>query len=180
MDVRIGLQRKLSTEELILLNCGAREDSWESLGLLGDKPVHPKGNQSWIVIGRTDTETEAPILWPPDARNWLTGKDPDAGNDWKQEEKGTAEDEMVGWHHRFNGHEFEQAPGDGDGQGSLVCCSPWGNRVGCVWVIEQQQHNQNWHEELLWLNNMTSVHLSANIRMQMQIMYVILLTIWSI
>ena len=92
------------------------------------KPVNPKGNQSWMFIGRTDAEAEAPILWPPDAKNWLTGKDPDAGKDWRQEEKGTTEDEMVGWHHRLDGHEFEQALGVSDGQGSLVCCSPWGHK----------------------------------------------------
>ena len=90
------------------------------------QPVHPKGNQSWIFIGRTDAEAETPILWPPDVKNWLIGKDPDAGKDWRQYEKGTTEDEMVGWHHWLNGHEFEQAPGIGDGQGNLACCSPWG------------------------------------------------------
>ena len=84
------------------------------------KPVNPKGNQSWIFIGRTDAEVEAPILWPPDLENWLTGKDPDIGKDWRQEEKGTTEDKMVGWHHWLNGHEFEQAPRVGDGQGSLA------------------------------------------------------------
>ena len=88
------------------------------------KPIYPKGNQSWIFIGMTDTET--PILWPSDAKNWLIGKDPDSGKDWRQEEKGTTEDEMVGWHHWLDGHEFEQTPGVGDGQGSLACCSPWG------------------------------------------------------
>ena len=88
------------------------------------KPIHPKGNQSWIFIGRIDAEVL--ILWPPDMKNWLTGKDPDAGQDRRPLEKGTTEDEMVGWHHRLNGYEFEQAPGVGDGQGSLVCCSPWG------------------------------------------------------
>ena len=88
------------------------------------KPVNPKGNQSWILIGRTDAEAEAPILWLPDVKNWLTGKDPDAGKDWRQEEKLTAEDEMAGWHHHFNGHESEQAPGVGDVQGSQACCSP--------------------------------------------------------
>ena len=81
-------------------------------------------HQSWIFIGRTDAE--APILWPPDAKNWLTRKDPDVGKDWRQRKKGTTEDEMVGWHHWLDGHEFEQALGVGDGQGSLVCCSPWG------------------------------------------------------
>ena len=90
------------------------------------KPVHPKGNQSWIFIGRTNAEVETPILWLPDAKNWLIRKDPDAGKDWRQEEKGMKKDEMVGWHYQLYGHEFEQAPGVGDGQGSLVCCSPWG------------------------------------------------------
>ena len=88
------------------------------------KPVHPKGNQSWIFTGRTDAE--APILGPPDWKNWLTRKDPDTGKDGRQEEKGMKADEMVGCHHRLNGHEFEQAPGDGEGEGSLACCSPWG------------------------------------------------------
>ena len=92
------------------------------------KPVHPKGNQSWIFIGRTDAEAETPILWPPNVKNWLIGKDPDAGKDWRQEEKGMTEDEIVGRHHRHYGHEFEQALGIGDGQGCLVCCSPWGHK----------------------------------------------------
>ena len=88
--------------------------------------VHPKGNQSWIFIGRIDAEAETPILWPPDANNQLIRKDPDAGKDWRQEEKGTTEDEMVGWHHQLDGHQFAQAQGGGEGQGSLVCCNPWG------------------------------------------------------
>ena len=92
------------------------------------QPVHPKGDQSWIFIVRTDAKIEIPILWPPDAKKQLTGKDPDAGKDWRQEKKGTTEDEMVGWHHRLDGHEFEQASGVGDGQGSLACCSPWGRK----------------------------------------------------
>ena len=82
----------------------------------------------WIFIGRTDAEPEAPMLLSPDVRNWLIGKDPDAGKDWRQEEKGTTEDEMVGWHHRLNGDEFEWTPGVGDGQGGLVCCDPWGRK----------------------------------------------------
>ena len=93
------------------------------------QPVHPKGNQSWIFMGRTDAEAEAPILRPPAGKNWLTGKDPDAGKDWRQEETGTRENEMVGWHHWLDGHEFEQTLGFGDGQGGLACCSPWGRRV---------------------------------------------------
>ena len=92
------------------------------------KPAHSKRNQSWIFIGRTDAEAETPILWPPDAKNWLIGKDSDAGKDWRREEKGMTEDEMVGWHHRLDGHEFEQAPWAGDGQRSLACCSPWGHK----------------------------------------------------
>ena len=92
------------------------------------QPVNPKGNQSWIFTGRTDTEAETPMHWPPGGKTWLIWKDPDAGKDWKQEEKGTREDEMVGWHHRLNKREFEQALGVGDGQGSLACCSPWGHK----------------------------------------------------
>ena len=90
------------------------------------QPVHPKGNQSWVFIGRTDAEAETPILWPPDVRGWLTGKDPDAGRDWGQEEKGMTEDGMAGWHHRLDGHESEWTPGVGDGQGGLACCDSWG------------------------------------------------------
>ena len=86
------------------------------------QPVHPKGNQSWIFIGRTDAEMKAPLLWPPDTKSQLIRKDPDAGKDWSQEEKRTTEDETVGW------HEFEQAPGVGDGQGSLACCCLWGHK----------------------------------------------------
>ena len=101
----------------MLLNCGVGEDSWESPGLQGD--------QSWVFTGRTDVEAETPILWPPDAKSWLTGKDPDAGKDWGQEEMGTTEDEMVGWHRQLNGHGFGWTPGVGDGQGGLVCCGSW-------------------------------------------------------
>ena len=91
------------------------------------QPVHPKRNQSWIFIGRTDAKAETPILWPPDVKNWLI-KDPDARKDWGWEEKGTSEDEMVGWHHWLNGHEFEQVLGVGAGRGGLACCSPWGRK----------------------------------------------------
>ena len=90
------------------------------------KLVSPKGNQSWIFIGRNDAE--APILWPPDTKTWLIGKDLDAGKDWRQEQKRTTEDEMVGWHHWLDGQEFEQAAGVGDAQGSLACYSPWGHK----------------------------------------------------
>ena len=121
MDVRVGLWRKLSAEELMLLNCGVGEGSWESLGL----PGYPKGDQSWVFIGRSHAEAETAILWPPHAKSWLTGKDPDAERDWGQEEKGMTEDEMAGWHHRLDGHEFGWTSGVVDGQGSLACCNSW-------------------------------------------------------
>ena len=102
--------------------------------------VNLKGNQPWIFTARTDVEVEAPILWPPDAKSWLIRKDPDAGKDWRWEKKGTTEYDMVGWHYRLNGHKFEKAPGDGEGQGSLAYHSPWGlQRVGHNWATEQQQ-----------------------------------------
>ena len=107
----------------MLLTCGI-VDSWESLELKEIQPVHPKGNQSWILIRRTDAEAEAPILWSLDTKNGLIGKDPDAGKDWRREEKGMTENEMVGWHHRLDRHEPEQALGAGDGQGGPACCSP--------------------------------------------------------
>ena len=110
------------------------------------KLVNPKENQSWIFIGRTDTD--APILWPPDAKNWLTGKDPDAGKDSRWEEKGMTKDEMVGWHHRLNGHGFGWTPGAGDGQGGLACCSPWGCK------------ELDMTEQLNWINFRTDGQLS--------------------
>ena len=111
------------------------------------QPVNPKGNQSWIFIGRTDAEVEAPVLWPPDAKCWLVGKDPDAGKDWRQEEKGMTEDEMVGWHHRLNGYEFERAPGDSKGQGHLACCSSWGCKESDR--TEWLNSNSNWETSRL-------------------------------
>ena len=92
------------------------------------QPVDPKGNQPWIFIGSIDAEADTPALWPPDMKSWFIIKDPDAGKDWRQEEKGMTEVEMIGWHHQLDGHEFEQAPGVGDGQRSLACFSPWGCR----------------------------------------------------
>ena len=100
------------------------------------KPVHPKGNQYWTFIGMKEAEAETPMLWPPDVKKWLTGKDPDAGKDWRREEKGMTEDEMAGWHHRLDGHESQEALGVSDGQGGLACCSPWGRRVGYDWVTK--------------------------------------------
>ena len=92
------------------------------------QPVHPKGDQSWVFIGRTDAKAETPVLWPPHAKSWLIGKDSDAGRDWGLEEKGTTEDEMSGWHHRLEGHEFGWTLGIGDGQGGLACCDSWGHK----------------------------------------------------
>ena len=112
----------------MLLNCGFGEDFESPLDCKEIQPVHSKGKQSWIFIGRTNVEAETPILWPSDSKNWLIWKDPDAGKDWREEEKGTTEDEIVGWHHRLKGHEFEQTPGVGDGQGGLACWSLWGRK----------------------------------------------------
>ena len=106
------------------------------------QPVHPKGDQSWVFIGRTDVEAEIPILWPPDAKNWLIGKDYDAGRDQGQGVKGTTEDEMVGWHHSLNGRGFGWTPGVGDGQGGLACCGSWGCRVGHDWATELNSARQ--------------------------------------
>ena len=109
------------------------------------QPVHPKGDQSWVFIGRTDVEAEIPILWPPHAKSGLIGKDPDAGRDWGQEEKGTIEDEMAGWHHQFDGHESEWTPGVGDGQRGLACCNSWGHKES------DTTERLNW-TELNWAN----------------------------
>ena len=126
----------------MLSSCGAGENSWKSLGLQGDQPVDPKGNQPWILFGRTDAK--APILWPPDANSWLIGKHPDSGKDWRlQKEKRALEDEMVGWHHQFNGHELGQTPGDGEEQGSLECCSPWGLRKSDMTWRLNNSHSWN-------------------------------------
>ena len=112
----------------MFLNCSVGENSSESLQLKGDQTINPKGIQFWIFFGRTDVKIETSVLWPPDAKTWLIGKYPDAGKDWRKKEKVMAEDEMVWWHHQLYGHDFEQSPGVGDGQGSLMCCSPWGHK----------------------------------------------------
>ena len=123
MDVKVESQRRLSTEEFMLSNCGAG-------GLLKSHlkvtPVNPKGTQTWIFLGGTCTEAEAPILWPPDAKSWLAGKDPDAGKEAAQDEKRMTKSEMVRCYHRLNEHEFAQTQGDSEGQGGLVCCSSGG------------------------------------------------------
>ena len=109
------------------------------------QPVHPEGDQSWVFIGRTDVKAETPVLWPPHAKSWLIGKDPDAWKDWGQEEKGTTEDKMVGWHHWLDRHGFGWTPGVGDGQGGLACCNSW----GCKESDTTEQ--MNW-TELNWVN----------------------------
>jgi len=113
------------------------------------KPAYPKGDQSWVFIGGTDAKAETPILWPPHAKSWLIGKDSDAGRDWGQEEKEMTEDEMAGWHHQLDGHEFEWTPGVGDGQGGLVCCNSRGHKeLGTT-------------ERLNWLNDWTDHHVQT-------------------
>ena len=129
MDVRVGHYKERWVPKNWCFWTVVLEKNLESpLDCKEIQPVHPKGNQSWLFIGSTDTEAETPILRPPDVKNWLTRKDPDAGKDWRQEEKGITEDEMIGWYHQLNGHESEQAPGVGDGQGSLAFCNPWGRK----------------------------------------------------
>ena len=124
----------------MLSNCGAGEDSWEPLDCKEIEPVNPKGNQPWVFIGRTGTEAEAPIFWPSDVKSWLTGKDPNAGKDWGQEEKQVTEEEMVGWHHWLNRWESEQTPGDSEGQDPRTLESMGLQRVGEDWATEQ--HNR--------------------------------------
>ena len=135
----------------MFLNCGVGEDSLSSLDCKEIQPVHPKGDQSWVFNGRTDVEAETPILWPPDAKSWLIGKDPDAGKDGGQEEKGTTEDEMVGWHHWLNGHGFGWTLRVGDGQRGLACCGSWGHKESdttewlnwTYWIKEQSNFLSN-------------------------------------
>ena len=132
-----------SAKELMLSNCGAGEDSWESLGQQGDQTSQAYRRST--LIGRTGTEAEVPILWPPGAKSWFTGKDLDAGKHWRQDEKEATEDKIVGWHHWPNGLEFEQIPGGSEGQGSLACCSPW----GCKEMDMTQWLNNN--ERVGWI-----------------------------
>ena len=141
---------------------GAGEDSWESLGLQGDQTVNRKGNQSWIFIGRTDAQAETAIIWPLNAKIQLTGKDPDAGKHWRQEKKGMTEDEMIGWHHQVNGHEFEQALGVGDGQGSLECCSPWGCKESDTTDWTEPNVHSNDHEPSIVLSMFCILYLGRD------------------
>ena len=132
------------------------------------QPAHPKGDQSWMFIGRTDVEAETPILWPPDVKSWLIWKDHDAGKDWRQEKKGTTEDDMVGWHHQLNGHEFGWTPGVGDRQGGLACCSSWGRKesdtterlnwtelkvLSITWLMGKEDRNLKKLKQIRWKNS---------------------------
>ena len=125
MDMRVGHKKGWALKNWCFGTVVLEKTLESPLDCKEMKCINPKGNQPWIVIGRTVAEAEPPILWPSNRKSRLTGKDPDAGKNWRQEEKGTTEDEMVGWYHWLNGHDFEQIPGNSEGQGSLACCSPW-------------------------------------------------------
>ena len=155
MDVRVGLWRRLSAEELMLLNFGVGEGSWESLGLQGNPTSPFWRDEPWDFFGRNDAKAETPILWPPHVKSWVTEKNPDAGRDWGQEEKAMTEDKMAGWHHRLDEHEFEWTPGVGDGQGGLACCDSWGRKesdtterliwsdmIWCLYLISFSSENR--------------------------------------
>ena len=144
MDVRVRLWRKLSAEKMMLLNYGVGEDSWESLGLQGDPTSPSWGDKSWLFIGRADVETETPILWPPHAKSWLVGKDSHAGRDWGQEEKGTTEDEMVGWHHQLNGHVWVN-----------LRSWWWTGRPGMLRFMGSQRAGHDWATEVNWTESNT-------------------------
>ena len=116
------------------------------------QPVHSKGHQSWVFFGRNNAKAETPVFWPPHVKSWLIGKDSDAGRDWGQEEKGTTEDEMAGWDHRLNGHEFGWAPGVGDGQGGLACCNSWGHKES------DMTERLNWTELILVIMNVLCLY----------------------
>ena len=149
MDVSVGLWRKLSAEELMLLNCGVGKDSWESPGLQGDQTSPPKGDQSWVFIRKTDAEAETPILWPPHVKSWLIGKDPDAGRNWGQEEKGMTENEMAGWHHRLEVWVDSRS-------------SWWTGRPGVLWFMGLQRVGHNWATELINASETPWVNLEVN------------------
>ena len=129
MDVRVGLWRSLSTPKNWCFQAVVLEKTLESpLDCKEIQPIHSEGDQPWDVFGRNDAKAETPVLWPPHAKSWLIGKDSDAGRDWRQEDKGTTEDEMDGWHHLLNGRESQWTPGAGEGQGGLACCDSWGHK----------------------------------------------------
>ena len=141
MDVKARQYKRLSTKNWCLWTLVLEKTLESPLDCKEIKLVNPKENQPWVSIGRTDGKAEAPIFWPPYAKTQLIRKDPEAGRDWRQE-KGTTGDEMVGWHHQFNGHEFEQTPGDGEGRGSPAFCRPC-CKESDNWATEQQQINQH-------------------------------------
>ena len=137
MDVRVGLWRKLSTNDWCFWSVVLEKTPESPLDCREIQPVHSEGDQPWDCLGRSDANAETPVLWPSHAKSWLIGKDTNAGRDWGQEEKGTTEDEMTGWHHRLNGRESEWTPGVGDGQGGLACCDSWGRKESDTteWLI---------------------------------------------
>ena len=156
MDVRVGLWRRLSAKELMLLNCGVGEDSWESLGLQGD-PTSPFWRRSALeFFGRTDAKAETPVLWPPHAKSWPSGKDSDAGTDWGQEEKGMTKDEMAGWHHWLNGRESQWTLGVGDGQGGLACFDSRGHKESDTTEL------LIWSDHYIWYNFFHNLTCSEN------------------
>ena len=128
MDIRVGPYRKLSAENWCFWTVVLEKTLESPLDCKEIQPVHSEGDQPWVFTGRTDAKAKTPILWPPHAKSWLIGKDPDAGRDWGQEEKGMTEDEMAEWHHRLDGRESEWTPGVGDGQGDLACCDSWSRK----------------------------------------------------
>ena len=145
MDVRVGLWRKLRAEELMLLKWVLEKTLESPLDCKEIQPVHSEEDQPWDFFGRHDAKAETPVLWPPDGKSWLIGKDSDAVRNWGQEEKGMTEDEMAGWHHRLNGNEFEWTLGVGDGQGGLACCDSWGCKES------DTTERLNWTEHVMML-----------------------------
>ena len=144
MGVRVGLWRKLSAEELMLLNCGVGESVESPLDCKEIQPVHSEGDQPWGFFGGNDAEANTPVLWLPYMKSWLIGKDSDAGRDWGQEEKGTTQDEMAEWHHWLDGRKSEWTLGVGDGQEGLACCDSWGRKES------DMTERLNW-TELNWI-----------------------------
>jgi len=143
MDVRVGLWRKLSAEELIFWSVVLEKTLESPLDCKEIQPVHSKGDQPCVFFGRNDAKAETPVVWPPHVKSWLIGIDSDAGRDWGQEEKGTTEDEMAGWHHWLDGRKFEWTPGVGDWQEGLACCDSWGRKES------DMTEQPNWTEQLI-------------------------------
>ena len=142
MDVRVDCEESWAPKNWCFWTVVLEKTHESPMDYKEIQPLHPKGDQSWVFIGRTDTKAETPILWPPHAKSWLIGKDSVAGRDWGQEEKGTTKDEMAGWHHGLDGRESEWTPGDGDGQGGLVCCDSWSRKESDT----TEQLKLNWIE----------------------------------